>query len=178
MPGARSVVTPSVPTKIFTVKKKRHGRVMPAEQALVTQFVKDQPHEVTEKQVTALSTVLGRSKDLVKSMVVRAREEFNASAEFYVNAHKQTVERALNVTNKEGEHDAKALDVAAKATQWAMENLSAEGQRVVDKPTAGKGDTGPRIVVAVQVGGLNTPAVEVSEKPSIIEGESTPLISG
>jgi hypothetical protein len=81
----------------------------------------------------------------------------------------------LAVTNKEGEHDPKALDVAARASQWAMENLSAEGQRIVDAPTAGKGNLGPRIVVAVRVGGLNDkPTADITEIPSSVEGESTP----
>lgn len=165
MPGARSVVTKSVPTKIFEPKRGRNGTVSKAEQALVTQFVKDQPREVTEKQVTALSKVLRRSKEAVRDMVAKAREDFTSSADFYVKAHKTTVERALAVTNKEGEHDPKALDVAAKATQWALENLSAEGQRIVDKPSAGKGDSGPRIMVGIQLGGLNNskPAVDVVE---------------
>jgi hypothetical protein len=81
----------------------------------------------------------------------------------------------LAVTNKEGEHDPKALDVAARASQWAMENLSAEGQRIVDKPAAGKGDMGPRILVGINLGGMNSkPAVDVVEIPVSVGGESTP----
>lgn len=172
MPGARSVISKPVPTKVFEPKTKRTGSITKTEQALVTQFVLDQPREVTTAQVTALSKVLRRSKEAVKDMVVRAREEFNASADFYVLSHKQSVERALNVTTKEGEYDPKALDVAARASQWAMENLSAEGQRLVDKPAAGKGEMGPRIMVGINLGGMNTkPTVETA----VLEGESTPL---
>jgi hypothetical protein len=175
MPGARSVVSRNPPPRVFEPKTKRTGSITKVEQALVSQFVLDQPREVTEKQVTALSRVLRRSKDAVKGMVAAAREDFNASADFYVNAHKTSVSRALAVTNKEGEHDPKALDVAARASQWAMENLSAEGQRIVDAPTAGKGNLGPRIVVAVRVGGLNDkPTADITEIPSSVEGESTP----
>ena len=177
MAGARSVITRQVPPKLFAPKaSKRHGPISPTEQKLVTQFCKDQPREVTPAQITALSRVLRRSKDAVRAMVEQAREEFTTSASFYVDAHKQSVERALAVTNKEGEHDAKALDVAARASQWALENLSAEGQRVVDvKAAAGKGDMGPRIVVAVQVGGLNEkPAVEVTELPVIEQAKVPP----
>ena len=180
MPGARSVITRQVPQKLFAPKaSKRHGPISPTEQKLVTQFVKDQPREVTPAQVTALSRVLRRSKDAVKAMVEQARTEFTESASFYVNSHKQSVERALAVTNREGEHDAKALDVAARASQWALENLSAEGQRVVDGKSAGKGDTGTKILINIPFGGMNAqPAVEVTEIPSVVEGESNPLKTG
>jgi hypothetical protein len=179
MAGARSVVTKSVPEKVFAPKSKRSGGITVTEQALVTQFVNDQPREVTEKQVTALSKVLRRSKDAVKGMVQKAREDFNASADFYVKSHKVAVKRALTSMNKEGEHDPKALDVAARASQWALESLSAEGQRVVDKPSATKGDSGPRIMVGVSIGGLNTPAaVDVTETTPVLEGEGTPLKTG
>lgn len=174
MPGARSVISRTPPPKVFSPKFKRRGSPSDAEQAMVAQFVRDQPHEVTEKQVTALSKVLCRSKEMVKGMVASAREEFNASADFYVKSHKTAVERALSVLGKEGEHDPKALDVAARASQWAMENMSAEGQRVVDKPSAGKGDMGPRIMVGINLGGLNTkPTVETT----VLEGVIDPPIS-
>jgi hypothetical protein len=176
MAGARSVISRQPPPKVFEPKAKRGGSISKVEQALISQFVLDQPREVTEKQVTALSKVLRRSKEAVRDMVVKAREKFNESATFYVQSHKRAVLRALDVKTKDGEYDAKALDVAARASQWALENLSAEGQRVVDKPLAGKDHSGPRIVVAVRVGGLNDkPAVEVVETPSFSEGESTPL---
>jgi hypothetical protein len=176
MSGARSVITRTAPPKIFEPKSKRGGAISKAEKHLIAQFVRDQPREVTTTQVNSLAKVLRRSKDAVKQMVVEARENFAAEADFYVTSHKKSVERALNVTNKEGEYDAKALDVAARASQWALENLSAEGQRVVDKPSAGKGDSGPRIMVGVSIGGLNTPAVVTAvETPSFSEGESTPL---
>jgi hypothetical protein len=178
MAGARSVISRQVPTqpdKVFEPKSKRGGSVSDAEQALVTQFVLDQPREVTTAQVTALSRVLRRTKEAVKEMVVRAREDFSASADFYVKSHKTSVERALNVTNREGEHDPKALDVAARASQWALENLSAEGQRIVDKPSAGKGDMGPRIMVGINIGGLNTkPAAEVIEISNSEEAKVPP----
>lgn len=175
MPGARSVITRQVPPKVFAPKSKRTGSISKTEQALVTQFVLDQPREVTTQQVTALSKVLRRSKDAVKGMVQAAREDFNASADFYVKSHKQAVDRALNVTNPLGEHDAKALDVAARASQWAMENMSAEGQRIVDKPTAGKSDMGPRIMVGINLGGLNAkPAVDVVEIPSSEQAKVPP----
>ena len=180
MPGARSVITRQVPPKLFAPKaSKRHGPITPTEQKLVTQFVKDQPREVTPAQVTALSRVLRRSKDAVKAMVEQAREEFTTAASFYVDAHKQSVERALAVTNKDGEHDAKALDVAARASQWALENLSAEGQRVVDGKATNKSDGGTKILINIPFGGMNAnPAVEVTEIPPVIEGESTPLKQG
>jgi hypothetical protein len=168
MAGARSVVSRSKPETVFEPKSKRGGVPTKTEQALVTQFVRDQPREVTQSQVNALAKVLRRSRETVKEMVSRAREDFQTSADFYVKAHKESVEKALKVTNKDGEHDPKALDVAARSSQWALENLAAEGVRVIDKPNAGKGDTGPRIVIGIGVGGLNKPE-------STITVESTPL---
>lgn len=178
MAGARSVVTRAVPDKVFSPKThKRAGVITKTEQALVTQFVKDQPRDVTPQQVTALSKVLRRSKEAVKAMVEQAREEFAVSADFYVKSHKQSVERALAVTTKDGEHDPKALDVAARASQWALENLSAEGQRVVDAKTASKGDGGTKIMINIPFGGMNAPpTVNVVETEPILEGESTPPI--
>lgn len=176
MPGARSVISRQVPPKVFEPKNKRSGSITATEQALVTQFVLDQPREVTTQQVTALSKVLRRSKEAVKGMVIAAREEFNSSAEFYVKAHAESVAKALSSMNKEGEHDPKALDVAARASQWAMENMSAEGQRIVDVKSTGKGEGGTKILINIPFGGMNAvPAVEVVETASILDGESTPL---
>jgi hypothetical protein len=172
MPGARTVIARKPPEKVFEPKAKRGGQVTKVEQALVTQFVLDQPREVTTSQVNSLAKVLRRSRDVVKSMVERAREDFQTSADFYVKAHKQSVELALNVTNKDGEHDPKALDVAARSSQWALENLAAEGVRVIDKPNAGKGETGPRIMVGINVGGLNKqPEVTIDATP-LPQGET------
>jgi hypothetical protein len=167
MPGARSVISRKPPERVFEPKSKRGGAVTKTEQQLVSQFVRDQPREVTTSQVNSLAKVLRRSREVVRGMIEQAREEFQSEASFYVKAHKQSVEKALNVLTKDGEHDARALDVAARGSQWALENLSAEGQRVIDKPSAGKGETGPRILVGIQLGGLNTPeAVTIDATPT------------
>jgi hypothetical protein len=172
MSGARSVISRTAPPKIFEPKSKRGGGVTKVEQNLISQFVRDQPREITTSQVNSLAKVLRRSREVVRGMVETAREEFQASAEFYVNAHKTSVQRAMGVTNKDGEYDPKALDVAARASQWALENLAAEGVRVVDKPSAGKGETGPRILVGIQLGGLNKPESVVIESTPLPESES------
>lgn len=162
MSGARSVINRTAPPKIFEPKSKRGGSISKVEQNLIAQFVRDQPREVTTSQVTSLAKVLRRSKEVVKAAIEQARENFASEADFYVKSHKQSVERALAIQTKDGEHDPKALDVAARASQWALENLSAEGQRVVDKPSAGKGDMGPKIMVGINLGGLNTPSSAVT----------------
>jgi hypothetical protein len=55
-----------------------------------------------------------------------------------------------------------------------MENMSAEGQRVVDVKAAGKGDMGPRIMVGINIGGMNTkPTVETA----VLEGVVDPPVS-
>jgi len=145
--------------KVFaSVRTVRAGSPTNTEKEMVAQFVQDQPREVTERQVAALATVLRRSKEVVRRMVEEARENFVASAQDYVAMHKQAVQSAL------ANGDAKSLEVVVKGTQWAMENLQAEGVRIIDK-AASEGASGPRIMIGVQVGGKNdqAPAITVTE---------------
>lgn len=168
--GARALVKSAIPAKAAAPEKvfnpgRRPGSVTEAEQSLVTQFVRDQPREVTTGQVQALAKVLRRTPAAVREMVERAREEFQAGAEFYVNAHKQAV--GLAVANG----DAKSLDAAMRGAAWALENLSAEGVRVVDKQKESGGPSGPRIMVNVGIGGLNTTKTDSPESTQTVQIE-------
>lgn len=126
--------------------KRANAKISLEEKNLVAQFVMDQPREIAPQQINALATVLRRPKETVKAMVEQARENFVASAEYYVEAHKRAVDTAL--TNG----DSKSLEVAVRGSQWAMENMSIEGTRIVEKAVADAGGT--KIMIGVQIGGL------------------------
>lgn len=162
--GARTVVdhaaTPAKPPKVFN----RAGPISPTEQALVTQFVADQPREMTQGQVTALSKVLRRTRETVKKMVEEAREDLAGNISDYVATHKLAMQQAL------ANGDAKSLEVATRAAQWGMENIAIEGVRVVDK--AKSEDTGIRIQIGVKVGGMNEGATEPARVVTVAKVES------
>ena len=134
---------------------KRGGSVTSREKELVAQFVMDQPAEVTPTQERALARVLRRSPAVIKTLVAEARENFVAGAGRYVEVHMQATEQAL------ANGDPKSLEVAARSAQWALTNISAEGERIVEKPEASGG--GPRVMVGIKFGGANTEQVTVDE---------------
>lgn len=121
--------------------------------ALVAQLVLDQPAEMSVSQVNALARTLRRSKDVVREMVERARENFVANAEDYVAIHKRAVDAAL----EDGDNE-----TAMKGSQWAMQNISEQGVRVIEK--AAEGPSGPRILVGIRIGGIDQPAVTVKSE--------------
>lgn len=163
--------TPAIDPIFIKGRKDRHPKrekprrrmsiVTKAEKRLVDQFVRDLPHEITERQVTALSTLLERPRASVKRIIEDARERFAASAGKYVDIHMQATEGAL----VKGD-----FEVAAKASQWALTNISGEGARVVDRPD----DTGPaqpKVLIGIKLGGLGPdtrnnvtiPSIDVTE---------------
>ena len=154
------------------------GKPTEAEQSLVSQFIADQKAEVTPSQITSLSKLMRRSKDTVVKMIETAREEFQSNAEFYVRAHKEAVESALGTTDRFGNPDSKALDAAMRGSQWAMENLAAEGQRIVEKVKS-DGPSGPRIMVNIGIGAKNDKTLnpEEVEVIDVEEGVSSSLES-
>lgn len=149
MASSRAVLTPQPGLK--QRKPRRQGPLTQPEKALVAQVVMDQPGEVTQTQVLGLSRSLRRSPEAIRTMIAEARENFVASAGDYVAIHKQATQAALD----EGEYE-----TALKGSQWAMTNLSGEGQRIVDKPTGEA--AGTKVMIGIQMGGM-TPAVKVEE---------------
>lgn len=147
MASSRAVLTPQPGLK--QRKPRRQGSLTKSEKALVAQVVMDQPGEVTQTQVLGLSRSLRRSPEAIRTMIAEARENFVASAGDYVAIHKQATQGALD----DGEYE-----TAIKGSQWAMTNLSGEGQRIVDKPTGEA--AGTKIMIGIQMGGM-TPAVKV-----------------
>lgn len=129
---------------------------------LVSKFLEGQTGPVTRGQVGAMAKLLGRTPKTVRAMMIRAREKFINKAERYVEIHGQATEDALT----SGDHE-----TAIKASQWAMQNLSAEGVRIVEKQETGP--SGTKVMIGVQISGIETPTVLVKQI-----APSTPLIEG
>jgi hypothetical protein len=114
---------------------------------------------VTTKDITALAKVTGASRLEILTIVETAKETFSRGALEYVNIHKEATQAAL------ANGDAKSLDVATRAAQWAIEKLSHEGTRILDAPQAGPANTGTKIMIGIQLGGKNPSFIE-AETPS------------
>lgn len=139
MPNARSVL-PQDRKKTFY----RRGAPSKAEKALIGQVVQDFPGELANAQVTALATTLKRTKEMVRTMIEQARENFVSEAESYVAMHKRVVEAAYE------NGDAKSLEVARRGAEWAMENIGSEGTRIVEKVATGP--RGIQVMIGVKIG--------------------------
>ncbi len=144
MPGARSVIAKHQKLKLY-----RRGAPSKAEKALVAQVVQDFPGELGPSQVNALAKTIKRTKEAVKEMILQAKENFVSEAESYVALHKKVVEAAY------ANGDAKSLDVAAKGAQWAIENIGAEGTRIIE--AAKTVPQGMKLLIGVNIGGLREP---------------------
>lgn len=92
---------------------------------------------------------LGLTRPELKALIERAKFNFAAKAERYVEAHAESVEAGLKLGNAAG------LRMAAEASQWAMEHMALDGARVVDPPVKVEDHGGPKILIGVQVGGIN-----------------------
>jgi hypothetical protein len=137
-----------------TVRKsyKRAGILTKPEKDLIAAVVLDQPRALEDKQINSLAKGLRRSREAVKNAVLEAKDALLAHAGRYVEVHAQVVEDALS------NGDAKSLEVAARASQWAIEHMNADGATIVDK---GPGDSGGvKIMIGVKVGGANDVKVE------------------
>lgn len=143
--GARETV------KLQKKKYKRPGVISKAEREFVTAIVMDQPQEITPAQERALATVLRRPRDTVKRIIEEARDSFVESAGRYVDIHRQVTEAGLRDGTPKG------LEVAAKGAQWAIEHISSEGVRIIDKVVAES--TGTKIMIGVRLGGMVEPEV-------------------
>ena len=145
-------------------KLKRQGKVTPAEKMLVHKVVQDQPRALTKRQVNGLANALRRAPETIKAMIAEAQEHFLAHAEYYVQAHREAVEKGLEIG------DAKGLMVAQQGAEWAMEHLRYRGEQVIEPPAPDRA-TGPRILVGVQVGGIKDPHTTVR---LVSQGTSAP----
>ena len=130
-------------------KRRRAGPVSATEKLIIAEVVKDAPLSTpNEKQIDALSITLRRSPEVIKSIVVAAREKFQANSLHYVDLHNDAVQQALAGQD---------FDVARKGAEWAIERISARDadgkiERIVDKVESES--SAPRIQIGIQLGGL------------------------
>ena len=139
---------------------KRSGCPTKTEKAIVAALALDAPRAITPSQTTAIARMFNRSEGAVKNMVAQARENFTNDALHYVDIHRAAAEGAL-ATND--------FDTARKAAAWAIEHVSSEGKRIVEK--AESGPSGVRIMLGVRLGGLEQQEVAIAFSESI-EGEA------
>ena len=155
--SSRTVIEPGSRPKQKRVK--RFGKPTKDDKAIVAAIVMQTPQAVTERQVTGMALALNRSREMIKRLVGDARADLAANAGMYVAAHREATEKALADGSVAG------LEVAAKASQWAMEKIAAEGVRVIDRDK--QESTGTRVMVGIKLGGANdqptVSALEVKE---------------
>lgn len=148
---------------IDTLRKRSLKAKDARQQVIVTQTVQEAGGDLRSREVAALARVLHTNKDHVREMVETARSLLAERAVEYVDAHKKAVDKALH------NGDAKSLEVAARATQWAMEHIKFEGKSIVDKP-GGESGQGTQIIIGIKLGGQNT------EQPAtVVEAEAIPV---
>ena len=144
-------------------KPKRQGPLSNGEKLIVSEFAAEQPSEISKQQVQALAKTLNRSTETIANAVTRARESFVSRAERYADAHAEAMEAAL------ANGDAKSLEVATKASQWAMTNLSHEGKRIIEKEVVSP--VVPRVMIGVKIGGLDLDKIQESGAVIVTDAE-------
>jgi len=133
--------------------KKRAGPLTTSEKTIIAQVVADAPATLMDAAaIERTAHLMRRDPRTVAHYIVAAREQFQANARRYVEIHQQVADAAL----KDGSD--RALDVARKASEFAMQHASAkdksgkveriiESQQTVDVP---------RVQIGVVLGGLPT----------------------
>lgn len=151
MASSRAVLNTHTPFK----RHKRRGKPTEADKVAVAAIVMDAGHELNRSEQLSLARTLNRSVESVRKLIAQARENFVASAEDYVDIHKAATLGALDT------HD---YETALKGSQWAMTNMSHEGQRIVDKPTGEA--AGTKVMIGIQMGSMagSLPTVKVAEE--------------
>lgn len=163
--GARSFVESNLPANrskgnpdIGTVSAEHWAKKKARQQSIVDQIVKETGNgPISAVKVGLIARTLGRSKDVVKEMIDQARLNLADDAVDYVDMHKAATQMAL------ANGDAKSLEVATRAAQWAMKNTSLEGKHVVEQ--AQQVSSGTVINIGVKLGGLIS-----QTEPAAIEG--------
>ena len=136
---------------------KRNGAVTKVEKDLIARVIADQSAEMTTSQVNALAIVTRRSRATIKKAVEEAHETFVDRSQRYVDIHLQTVEAGLSSGTDKG------LEVAQRGSQWAIENISEGGARIVEKASKDE-NTGARIMIGVRIGGIDESKTAIAVK--------------
>ena len=167
MAGARAILTaPPYQTpgqaKMAKLRAMRGGDTTKAALAaarlksttdLVENLVERKKGMVTVRDLKALQQVTGENPTRLQTILAEAKEKFAAAAVDYVNLHKQATEMAV------ANGDAKSLDVATRAAQWAIEKIAHKGDRIIDKEAVSS-NSGTKIMIGLQLGGKNPMVVE------------------
>jgi len=138
---------------LFKKKHRKHGPFSATERAAVQAVVQVAPaHLPTKQQIVSLAKAINRPEGSVTAHITRARETFQANATRYVEIHKEAAELAL----KDGSD--KALDVARKASEFAMQHASAKDksgkvERIIESQQTA--DV-PRVQIGLVLGGMPT----------------------
>lgn len=128
----------------------RHSAISPQEKKIIALMLEDQPQDISKEQVEHLAVILRRNPETIKQLVLQARDQFIDNAKLYVEVHAKSVQSAY----ANGE-----FDTALRGSQWAMENLSSEGVGVIEAANKAGPDSGPKVVIGVNLGGM-TPRSE------------------
>ncbi len=145
-PGGHTTQKAAKPWK--KSRRKKVGSIAKDEVALVGQILSVQNQELTPRQERAIATVLRRSPEKTKEIILKARDAFNAASGDYVDIHMRAIKGALEAGNYE---------TAAKGAQWAMANGGEAGARVVDRQEDGGGQT--KVLIGLALGGITAPVV-------------------
>jgi hypothetical protein len=161
LPAAHPARTPR---KHFQTGRKRdkslkHPRVLVAE-VVDESACKPLTHTDQERPTHTSQPPSSRDDDRLKSnhsysrgqSIRRARELMIANAEKYARKHIESVERAMELAHV----DPRYLESARRASEFALTHVSADGERVVDKPTGVQAPTLPAIQIGVMLGGMPT----------------------
>lgn len=132
------------------VPMNRHGNITPKEKKIIALMLEDQPQDLNREQIDNLALILRRNPETIKQLVLQARDQFIDNAKLYVEVHAKAVQSAYH----NGE-----FDTALRGSQWAMENLSSEGVGVIEAASKAGPDSGPKVVIGVNLGGM-TPRSE------------------
>jgi len=131
--------------------KRKHGKLSERDHHIISELVQTQPHELSLEQIASTATLLRRSPDQVAHAIVEARERLQMNAGRYVEIHREVAEAAL----KDGSD--KALDVARKASEYAIQHLSARDgkgklERIVEAEQ--QMSDAPRVQIGIALGGI------------------------
>lgn len=103
----------------------------------------------SNEQVAALDPTQPSSSRARGQQIRRTRELMIANAERYARAHIESVERALAMSHI----DPKYTDVARRGAEFALANISDDGERIITKEQAAS-PTLPTMQIGIMLGGL------------------------
>ena len=107
--------------------------------------------EIVPAQIDALAIAMRREPGTIEKYVLAAKDKFLQNASKYADIHAEVATRAL------AEGSPKGLDVARKASEFAMVNTSTKDSagkeiRIIDSP--GVSSSAPVIKIGIALGGL------------------------